>query len=55
MDIIFGPQTLHRLPKMLNDTLNNKKTSIDISFPEIEKFDHLPKPKPILLPLLSQL
>ncbi len=45
VDIIFGPQTLHRLPKMLNDTINNKKTSIDISFPEIEKFDHLPKPK----------
>ncbi len=45
VDIIFGPQTLHRLPNMLNDTLNNKKTSIDISFPEIEKFDHLPKPK----------
>ncbi|NYT52026.1 MAG: tRNA (N6-isopentenyl adenosine(37)-C2)-methylthiotransferase MiaB [Candidatus Vesicomyosocius endoextente] len=45
VDVIFGPQTLHRLPKMLNDVLNNKKTSIDISFPEIEKFDHLPKPK----------
>ncbi|BAF61800.1 tRNA (N6-isopentenyl adenosine(37)-C2)-methylthiotransferase MiaB [Candidatus Vesicomyidisocius calyptogenae] len=45
VDIIFGPQTLHRLPNMLNDALNNKKTSIDISFPEIEKFDHLPKPR----------
>ncbi len=45
VDIIFGPQTLHRLPKMLNDALNNKQTSIDISFPEIEKFDHLPKPE----------
>ncbi|SHE20018.1 tRNA-i(6)A37 methylthiotransferase [Bathymodiolus brooksi thiotrophic gill symbiont] len=45
VDIIFGPQTLHRLPNMLNDALNNKQTSIDISFPEIEKFDHLPEPK----------
>ncbi len=45
VDIIFGPQTLHRLPNMLNDTLNKKQTSIDISFPEIEKFDYLPKPK----------
>jgi tRNA-2-methylthio-N6-dimethylallyladenosine synthase len=45
VDIIFGPQTLHRLPTMLNDVLGNKKTSIDISFPEIEKFDHLPEPK----------
>ena len=45
VDIIFGPQTLHRLPNMLSDALNNKQTSIDISFPEIEKFDHLPEPK----------
>jgi tRNA-2-methylthio-N6-dimethylallyladenosine synthase len=45
VDIIFGPQTLHRLPSMLNDVLNHKQTSIDISFPEIEKFDHLPAPK----------
>ena len=45
VDIIFGPQTLHRLPAMLNDVLGDKKTSIDISFPEIEKFDHLPEPK----------
>ena len=45
VDIIFGPQTLHRLPAMLNDVLGDKTTSIDISFPEIEKFDHLPEPK----------
>lgn len=42
VDLIFGPQTLHRLPNMLNETLDNKQVSIDISFPEIEKFDHLP-------------
>tara|TARA_B100000953_G_scaffold15618_1_gene13753 strand:+ start:3547 stop:4872 length:1326 start_codon:yes stop_codon:yes gene_type:complete len=45
VDIIFGPQTLHRLPNMLNDTLNSREVSIDVSFPEIEKFDHLPEPK----------
>ena len=44
VDMIFGPQTLHRLPNMLNDALNSRATSIDISFPEIEKFDHLPEP-----------
>jgi tRNA-2-methylthio-N6-dimethylallyladenosine synthase len=50
VDIIFGPQTLHRLPSMLNEVLTPTlgtgiKTSIDVSFPEIEKFDHLPKPE----------
>ncbi|MDC0239901.1 tRNA (N6-isopentenyl adenosine(37)-C2)-methylthiotransferase MiaB [Candidatus Thioglobus sp.] len=44
VDLIFGPQTLHRLPNMLNDVLDKSQVSIDISFPEIEKFDHLPKP-----------
>jgi len=44
VDLIFGPQTLHRLPNMLNDALNKSQVSIDISFPEIEKFDHLPDP-----------
>jgi tRNA-2-methylthio-N6-dimethylallyladenosine synthase len=44
VDIIFGPQTLHRLPSLLNTALKNKQTSIDISFPEVEKFDFLPKP-----------
>jgi tRNA-2-methylthio-N6-dimethylallyladenosine synthase len=45
VDIIFGPQTLHRLPNMLNDVLEKNEIRIDISFPEIEKFDHLPEPK----------
>jgi len=46
VDIIFGPQTLHRLPNMLNNALSSRgEVSIDVSFPEIEKFDHLPKPK----------
>ena len=44
VDMIFGPQTLHRLPNMLNDALNSRAISIDISFPDIEKFDHLPEP-----------
>jgi len=44
VDLIFGPQTLHRLPNMLNEALDNRQVSIDISFPEIEKFDHLPDP-----------
>ena len=44
VDMIFGPQTLHRLPNMLNEALNENQISIDISFPEIEKFDHLPEP-----------
>jgi len=44
VDLIFGPQTLHRLPNMLNDALDKNQVSIDISFPEIEKFDHLPEP-----------
>lgn len=45
VDIVFGPQTLHRLPQMLNAVRQDKKPVVDISFPEIEKFDHLPKPK----------
>ena len=45
VDMIFGPQTLHRLPNMLNDALSDKAVSIDISFLEIEKFDHLPEPE----------
>ena len=42
VDLVFGPQTLHRLPNMVNDVLSKRQPSIDISFPEIEKFDHLP-------------
>lgn len=45
VDIVFGPQTLHRLPMMLNSVKRNGKPAIDISFPEIEKFDCLPEPK----------
>jgi len=45
VDLVFGPQTLHRLPMMLNDLRANQKPIVDISFPEIEKFDHLPAPR----------
>lgn len=45
VDIIFGPQTLHRLPNMLNNVLAKKQVQVDVSFPEIEKFDHLAKPQ----------
>ena len=45
VDLVFGPQTLHRLPEMLNERLKAKKSVVDISFPEIEKFDHLPEPR----------
>ncbi len=45
VDLVFGPQTLHRLPAMLNERLEKKKAVVDISFPEIEKFDHLPAPR----------
>jgi len=45
VDMVFGPQTLHRLPEMVNNILGNGKPVVDISFPEIEKFDCLPKPR----------
>jgi tRNA-2-methylthio-N6-dimethylallyladenosine synthase len=44
VDVIFGPQTLHRLPEMINAAQQSKSTQVDISFPEIEKFDRLPEP-----------
>ncbi len=44
VDVVFGPQTLHRLPDLLKARDTQKKPQVDISFPEIEKFDHLPKP-----------
>ena len=44
VDVVFGPQTLHKLPEML-DTDANGKPVVDISFPEIEKFDRLPQPE----------
>src|SRR5882757_9588058 len=42
VDLVFGPQTLHRLPDMLNGLRESGRPQIDISFPEIEKFDRLP-------------
>ena len=45
VDLVFGPQTLHRLPQMLEQTRTSGKPVVDVSFPEIEKFDHLPEPK----------
>lgn len=45
VDIIFGPQTLHRLPQMLKQVMNKQGAAIDVSFPEIEKFDNLPAPR----------
>ena len=42
VDIVFGPQTLHRLPDLLAKRLRTGNSQVDISFPEIEKFDHLP-------------
>ena len=45
VDMIFGPQTLHRLPEMLESKKADGTVMVDISFPEIEKFDHLPMPE----------
>jgi tRNA-2-methylthio-N6-dimethylallyladenosine synthase len=42
VDLVFGPQTLHRLPQMIERRLQQRRPQVDISFPEIEKFDHLP-------------
>ena len=43
VDIVFGPQTLHRLPKMYDEVLRSRKSLVDISFPKVEKFSVLPK------------
>ncbi len=45
VDMVFGPQTIHRLPQMLNSVGQKHQHVVDISFPEIEKFDHLPEPR----------
>lgn len=45
VDLVFGPQTLHRLPEMLTERLATTKPVVDITFPEIEKFDNLPEPR----------
>ena len=42
VDVVFGPQTLHRLPELLAARAHQRRPQVDISFPEIEKFDHLP-------------
>jgi tRNA-2-methylthio-N6-dimethylallyladenosine synthase len=42
VDMVFGPQTLHRLPQLMRERRNSGQPQVDISFPEIEKFDHLP-------------
>jgi len=44
VDIVFGPQSYHRLPELLKKRQETNRPQVDISFPEIEKFDHLPKP-----------
>lgn len=45
VDVVFGPQTLHRLPDLLRQSRSQGNSVVDISFPEIEKFDRLPEPK----------
>lgn len=45
VDLVFGPQTLHRLPELIKQAVDTRKAAVDISFPEIEKFDHLPEPR----------
>jgi len=45
VDLVFGPQTLHRLPEMLAETRRTGRPVVDVSFPEIEKFDRLPPPR----------
>ncbi|KLV06473.1 (dimethylallyl)adenosine tRNA methylthiotransferase [Photobacterium aquae] len=45
VDVIFGPQTLHRLPEMIKQSQNTEAPVMDISFPEIEKFDSMPEPR----------
>jgi len=45
VDLVFGPQTLHRLPALLDQARASRRPAIDVSFPEIEKFDRLPEPR----------
>ena len=45
VDVVFGPQTLHRLPQLIDEKKSTGKAQVDISFPEIEKFDHIPAAK----------
>jgi tRNA-2-methylthio-N6-dimethylallyladenosine synthase len=45
VDVVFGPQTLHRLPELIRRRRHSGKAQVDISFPDVEKFDHLPAPR----------
>lgn len=45
VDLVFGPQTIHRLPHLINQKRTLKKSQVDISFPTIEKFDNMPEPR----------
>ena len=45
VDLVFGPQTLHRLPELIDQTQRTQRPAIDVRFPEIEKFDRLPEPR----------
>ncbi len=45
VDVVFGPQTLHRLPELIARRREQGRSQVDISFPEIEKFDHMPPPR----------
>jgi len=45
VDVVFGPQTLHRLPQLIDDAGSRRASVVDVSFPEIEKFDRLPDPR----------
>ena len=45
VDIVFGPQTLHRLPKMIDDVISKEAKPVDVTFPLIEKFDYIPQSK----------
>jgi tRNA-2-methylthio-N6-dimethylallyladenosine synthase len=45
VDVVFGPQTLHRLPRLIDERRRSGRAQVDVSFPEIEKFDHLPPAK----------
>ena len=45
VDVVFGPQTLHRLPELIDGAEKSQSSVVDVSFPEIEKFDRLPEPR----------
>jgi tRNA-2-methylthio-N6-dimethylallyladenosine synthase len=44
VDVVFGPQTLHRLPELIGEARSGRRSVVDVSFPEIEKFDRIPEP-----------